>query len=241
MPGVTACAVARCGTMSVVMYTTDRRFEQEDVCQMEEPIASDNIRGTADTWLDAATESLLESGIESVRILPLAKKLNMSRTSFYWFFKDREELLATLLGRWKATNTINWIARTEAYAETISEAVLNVFDCWFDDTIFDNRYEAAIRSWGQQAPQIATELADADAKRIAALTEMFERFGYELLAAQVRARTMYLTQLGYVSMKTTEPMAERMTRIATYAEVFTGMSPTAREMQRFFARRVLTA
>ncbi|WP_186141888.1 TetR/AcrR family transcriptional regulator, partial [Burkholderia gladioli] len=101
---------------------------------MEEPIAAENIRGSADTWLDAATESLLESGIESVRILPLAKKLNLSRTSFYWFFKDREELLATLLARWKEKNTAHWIARTEAYADSISEAVLNVFDCWFDDT-----------------------------------------------------------------------------------------------------------
>ncbi|MCA8091691.1 TetR/AcrR family transcriptional regulator [Burkholderia anthina] len=208
---------------------------------MEEPIAAENLRGSADTWLDAATESLLESGIESVRILPLAKKLNLSRTSFYWFFKDREELLATLLARWKGKNTANWVARTEAYADSISEAVLNVFDCWFDDTIFDNRYEAAIRSWGQQAPEIATELADADTKRIAALTAMFERFDYAPVAAQVRARTMYLTQLGYVSMKTTEPMSERMARIATYAEVFTGKLPTDREMQRFFARRAPAA
>ncbi|MBM2769309.1 TetR/AcrR family transcriptional regulator [Burkholderia anthina] len=208
---------------------------------MEEPIAAENLRGSADTWLDAATESLLESGIESVRILPLAKKLNLSRTSFYWFFKDREELLATLLARWKGKNTANWVARTEAYADSISEAVLNVFDCWFDDTIFDNRYEAAIRSWGQQAPEIATELADADTKRIAALTAMFERFDYAPVVAQVRARTMYLTQLGYVSMKTTEPMNERMARIATYAEVFTGKLPTEREMQRFFARRTPAA
>ena len=78
-------------------------------------------------------------------------------------------------------------------------------NCWFDDTIFDNRYEAAIRSWGQQAPEIAIELPDADTKRIA----MFERFDYAPLVAQVRARTMYLTQLGYVSMKTTEPLNDR--------------------------------
>jgi len=208
---------------------------------MEEPIAAENLRGSADTWLDAATESLLEGGVEFVRILPLAKKLNLSRTSFYWFFKDREELLATLLARWKAKNTDNWLARTEAYADTISEAVLNVFDCWFDDAIFDNRYEAAIRSWGQQAPEIATELADADAKRIAALTAMFERFDYAPVEAQVRARTMYLTQLGYVSMKMTEPMDERMARIATYAQVFTGQQPTDRDMQRFFARRAPAA
>ena len=47
--------------------------------------------------LKPPTTLLLESGVDSVRISPLAKKLGLSRTSFYWFFKDREELLAALV------------------------------------------------------------------------------------------------------------------------------------------------
>jgi len=62
--------------------------------------------------------------------------------------------LAALLSRWKSTNTGNWIKRADAYAESVCEAVLNVFDCWFDDTIFDSRFEAAIRSWAQQSPDM---------------------------------------------------------------------------------------
>ncbi len=62
-------------------------------------------RGSQEGWLEAAYESLLESGVDSVKILPLAKKLNLSRTSFYWFFKDREELLAAPLSRWRDKNT----------------------------------------------------------------------------------------------------------------------------------------
>ncbi|RDU96629.1 TetR/AcrR family transcriptional regulator [Trinickia dinghuensis] len=198
---------------------------------------ADEARGSPERWLECAYECLLEGGVESVRILPLAKKLNLSRTSFYWFFKDREALLDALLNRWKSKNTDNWIRQTEAYAESVCEAVLNVFDCWFDDSIFDSRHEAAIRSWAQQSPAIADEIADADAKRIGALTRLFERFGYEPLTADVRARAMYLVQLGYVSMKTREEMPERMMRIAEYVEIFTGRRAKNRELQRFFARR----
>jgi AcrR family transcriptional regulator len=198
---------------------------------------ADASRGSPEMWLEAAYDSLLVGGIDSVRILLLAKKLNLSRGSFYWFFKDREELLSTLLARWKEKNTGNWIARTEAYAETICEAVLNVTDCWFDDTIFDSKYEAAIRSWAQQSPEVARETAAVDAGRIAALVAMFERFDYERADAEVRARALYYTQLGYVASQPNDPMALRMSRISRYAELFTSVKPQERELERFFARR----
>ncbi|MGF6261851.1 AcrR family transcriptional regulator [Paraburkholderia youngii] len=200
--------------------------------QLHEP-----ARGSADAWLEAAYECLLEGGVDSVRVLTLGKKLNLSRTSFYWFFKDRDELLAALLARWKQKNTGNWVERTEAYAESIAEAILNVFDCWFDDTIFDSRFEAAIRSWAQQSPEVARELAEDDARRIAALTAMFRRFNYDPKPADVRARTAYFVQVGYVSTHQNEELAVRMDRIPEYVEVFTGKRAKKNELERFYARR----
>ena len=52
----------------------------------------------------------------------------------------------------------------------------------------------------------------------------------------MRARTVYLTQIGYISMKTEEKMAERMARIPHYVEIFGGQAPTRRELDRFYAR-----
>jgi AcrR family transcriptional regulator len=225
---------SHCGTMPVAP-ARNCRIRSPGIHLVDQTV--DAVRGSADMWLDVAYESLLDGGIESVRIMPLAKKLNLSRTSFYWFFVDREELLAALLSRWKSTNTGNWIKRAEAYAENVCEAVLNVFDCWFDDAIFDSRYEAAIRSWAHQSPEIAREAADDDERRVAALTAMFTRFDYKPLAADVRARAMYFTQLGYLSTQPNEDMAVRMSRIAEYVEVFTGVRPEERELQRFFSRR----
>ncbi|MBX8803545.1 TetR/AcrR family transcriptional regulator, partial [Ochrobactrum sp. MR28] len=62
-------------------------------------------RGSKELWLGAAYQVLLESGVDNVRILPLAKMLKLSRTSFYWFFKDREALLEALLQLWQEKNT----------------------------------------------------------------------------------------------------------------------------------------
>ena len=199
--------------------------------------ASDTgARGSPAGWLAAAYQCLVESGVDAVRIAPLAERLNLSRTSFYWFFKDREELLATLIDQWRGKNTHNLISQAGAYAETIAEAILNVFDCWLDSDLFDSRLEFAVRSWAQQSAQVAAEINKADAARIEALRDMFIRFDYAPQPADVRARTIYLTQIGYISMKTREDLATRMTRVPYYVQVFTDQAPQKRELERFFAR-----
>lgn len=193
-------------------------------------------KGSQDVWLDAAFEMLLESGVDSVRILSLAKRLKLSRTSFYWFFKDREALLEALVARWREKNTQGLVQQTEAYAENIVEALLNVFDCWLNPTLFDSPLEFAMRSWALQSASVVSEIDAADATRIEALARMFQRYGYDPLAANVRGRTIYLTQIGYISMKTLEPLEVRMQRIPAYVEIFTGQPPGSRELQRFHAR-----
>lgn len=190
-------------------------------------------RGSQEGWLDAAYRSLLESGVDSVKILPLAKKLNLSRTSFYWFFRDREELLGALVARWREKNTGNLVKRSEAYAETLAEAMLNVFDCWLDTSLFDARFEFAVRSWALQSGEILAEVRQADEARLEALRRMFIRFGHCETAADVRARTTYLVQIGYISMQSDEDLATRMKRIPDYIAIYTGQTPQQRELDRF--------
>lgn len=200
------------------------------------PTDTPAAKGSQDVWLDAAFELLLESGVDSVRILPLAKRLKLSRTSFYWFFKDREALLEALIARWRVKNTQGLVHQTEAYAENIVEAMLNVFDCWLNPRLFDSQLEFAMRSWALQSAAVVREIDAADATRIDALTRMFERYGYDPLAANVRGRTIYLTQIGYISMNTQEPLEVCMQRIPSYVEIFTGQPPGARDLHRFHAR-----
>lgn len=202
----------------------------------QEKLGETGWRGSREGWLDAAYECLVEAGVDAVRVLPLSKRLKLSRTSFYWFFADREELLAALIDLWRSKNTGNLIRQTESYAGSIAEAILNVFDCWLDPKLFDSRFEFAVRSWAQQSPDVARGIDSADTARLEALQAMFVRFGFEPFAADVRARTLYLTQIGYISMKTEETLATRMARIPKYVEIFTGREPTVSEMERFCAR-----
>ncbi len=203
---------------------------------METLVNDSGWRGSVDLWLGAAYELFLESGIDAVRILPLAKKLNLSRTSFYWFFKDRHALLDLLISKWREKNTGNIIKQASTYAETIAEAALNVSDCWFDPALFDSKLEFAVRSWALQSKEVQAEVESADQQRLAALAHMFKRFGHDDMSADVRSRTIYLLQIGYISMQTSEAKALRMKRIPTYVEVFTDRAPKPRELARFYAR-----
>lgn len=197
-------------------------------------------RGTRDLWLDAAQEALLEGGVEAVKIQPLARQLNLARTSFYWFFTDREALLTALLERWRDKNTGSLLARAAAYADSVAEAMLNVTDCWLDPALFDARFEFAVRSWALQSPRVLDEVRRADADRLAALGAMLARFGIDPALAEVRARTTYLTQIGYIAMQAREDLATRMARIPAYVTIFCGEAPAPRELARFHARHGYT-
>lgn len=195
-------------------------------------------RGSADLWLDAAYQLLIEGGVEAVKVMPLAERLGLSRTSFYWHFADREALLDGLIARWQSRNTANLVRQTEKPAATITEATLNLFDCWIIQDLFDSRLEFAIRTWALTDPALANTLAAADATRIAAIKAMFLRFGYPEAEADIRAHTVYLTQIGYISMRLTEPLLPRLDRIPPYALTFTGQGPSEAEVTAFRTRHL---
>ena len=193
-------------------------------------------RGSRELWLEAAREAVIEAGLDAVKIQPLASRLNLSRTSFYWFFKDRAALLEALLQSWEHSNTASLVAATENYAETITEATLNVIGVFLDDGPFEPRLDLAVRGWAHQTSAVAGRVHKADDTRLEAVKRMFERFGYDPNEADVRARTVYLTQIGYISMQVNEDLVTRMIRIPDYVKTYTGHAPPERELRRFHAR-----
>jgi AcrR family transcriptional regulator len=193
-------------------------------------------KGSAELWLDAAYEILVKTGVDAVRIATLAERLKISRASFYWFFKDRDAMLEALIERWRQKNTGSLVRRANDYAETIVEAMLNVTDCWFRKEMFDSRLEFAIRSWAIQSPELRRELQIADNVRIESIKAMLMRFGVPEDTADVRARAVYLIQIGYISAHITEDMVTRMKRIPEYVMMYTGVKPKQRDLDRFHDR-----
>lgn len=193
-------------------------------------------RGSKELWLEAAYQLLVEGGIDNVRILSLAKMLKLSRTSFYWFFKDREALLDALLLLWQEKNTSALLGQSQLHAASLAEATLNLFDCWLNNNLFDSQLEHAIRSWGVQSPTVAQALTEADTMRMEAIKHMFIRHGSEPLVADVRSRALYLTQIGYISMNTQEDTATRLLRVPSYVAIFSGALPSQQELENFQRR-----
>jgi AcrR family transcriptional regulator len=205
----------------------------------QSPQKKSGWRGSEDLWLGAAYDLLIEKGVDAVKVLPLAQTLGLSRTSFYGHFESREALLEALVARWRDKNTGNLIRQTQAYAETITEAVLNIFDCWLRPDLFDARLDHAIRNWALGDPALRAILEHTDSDRIDAIAAMFERFGHAPHDARIRAFTIYYTQVGYVSMMVQEDTQVRVDRMPTYIEVFTGKPPSESEVERFRARHLL--
>ena len=193
-------------------------------------------RGSENLWLDAAYRVLVDSGVDAIKVMPLARSLNLSRTSFYWHFDNREALLDALVEKWKRCNTGNLIRQTESYAETITEAVLNLFDCWIDPKLFDARMDFAMRHWAQNSSRLKAILENSDQQRVTAIHKMFTRFGFSETQAGVRAHTVYYTQVGYISIMVEELITDRLKRMPDYVEIFTGRPPSEGEIARFIVR-----
>lgn len=192
-------------------------------------------RGSPELWLQAAYGALVEKGLDAVKIQPLAAQLNLSRTSFYWFFTNRDALLLALAEMWEKRTTLPLVAAARLYAETETEAMLNVIGCFLSDQTFDAPMEQAVRGWAQQDPAMLARLHRADQIRLEALCQMLQAWGHDAQDADVRARTVYLVQIGYISMQTRETLETRLERIPNYVEIYTGRRPSEREMARFRA------
>ena len=52
-------------------------------------------------WLEKALDVLESDGIDEVKIERLARELNISKSGFYWHFKDRKELIRSMITYWE--------------------------------------------------------------------------------------------------------------------------------------------
>ncbi|RMF40425.1 MAG: TetR/AcrR family transcriptional regulator [Alphaproteobacteria bacterium] len=200
--------------------------------------ASEQTRLTREDWLDAGLELLTGAGVERVKITTLADRLGSSRSSFYWFFANRQALLDALLQAWDARNTRGIVRQAGLPAATITEAVCNVFRCWVDPGLFSPRLDFAVREWARRSQAVHRVVEAADAARVEALAAMFRRHDYAPGEAFIRARVLYYMQIGYYAIDLKETLEDRLALVPDYLRSFTGREPTEAEIAAFsrFAR-----
>ncbi len=189
-----------------------------------------NIKVTKQDWLDAAMEVLVNGGASQVKIMSLGEKLGVSRSSFYWYFKDRRDLLNALLDHWQQSNTVALVAQCEIPAATITEAVCNDFRCFIDPNCFDSHLDFAVRDWARRNDGVRKAFERSEEARLKAARLMFERFGFPPQEALTRARTLYYMQIGYYAADLDETLEQRNALTADYVLGFTGTRPSQDEL-----------
>lgn len=194
-----------------------------------------NVKVTRDDWLNAAMAVLVGDGVEQVKILTLSARLGVSRSSFYWYFDDRQHLLDDLLEVWNSSNTGVIQRHCALPSATMPEAVLNLFRCFVGDDAFDHRLDFAIREWARRSCTVREVVDRADSARLSAIAGMFTRHGFDPAEADTRARILYYMQIGYFAMELNEPLDERLGRVAGYVAGFTGVPATDAEIDAFIA------
>lgn len=186
-------------------------------------------RTSREDWIEAALDTLISEGVDSVKVLLIAEKLSCARSSFYWYFKNRAELLDALLDHWQSTNAKSIVSKSLEPATSINAALINVFECWIDESLFDTRLDFAIREWARRSGTVRRAMDISDSYILDALTQMFERYDFEKAEAEVRARIVYYTQIGYNRMDPQEAMEQRVRRGPNYIYCMTGQPLSAAE------------
>jgi AcrR family transcriptional regulator len=190
-------------------------------------------RATRDDWVQAALRALKDSGIGRVKVAVLAEQLGVARSSFYWYFTGRDDLETALLDVWEDHNTTPILDRAARPAPTITAAVLGLFECWADPSMFDHRLEFAVREWARRDDSVRERLERSDTQRIEAIAALHHRYGDDETTATVRARVQYHSQIGMYALGVDEPIEDRLRMAPIYVRVFTGSEATDQEISTF--------
>ena len=163
---------------------------------------------TREDWLVAALAALKESGIEGVKVLPLAKRLGSSRGSFYWHFRDRRDLLRGLLDYWDRWSTDSMITALAGVAEIEPRERIWIL-VQRVQTQELSIHDPAIRAWALYDPDAARVVRRVDRKRLKTVAGLFREAGFSEEQVAVRARLLAVYLMGDALVFVREPAARR--------------------------------
>jgi AcrR family transcriptional regulator len=148
---------------------------------------------TPETWIEAATEVLVDQGIDHVRVDVLATQLGVTRGSFYWHFRDREDLLRRVLQAWRERATEALTRRLESARSDPREQLHDAASLPFRGRAAAKaaRIELAIRAWARRDAMAREALDEADAARLAHHERIFAALGFAEGEARSRAFLLY--------------------------------------------------
>ncbi|MEZ4238435.1 MAG: helix-turn-helix domain-containing protein [Myxococcota bacterium] len=153
--------------------------------------------------MTGALALLTEAGADAVRVEPLARRLGVTKGSFYWHFAGRDALLAAALAHWEQVETLAIIAGLEAAAPGAERLRALVRQAWAAPTARGR----AVRAWAAHDDAAAEVVRRVDARRTDYVAAQFVAAGLPPEAAAGRARMLYAALVGEADLAPLEPAA----------------------------------
>lgn len=177
-------------------------------------------------WIEAGLAVLAESGVEAVRVEPLAKRMNMTKGSFYWHFKDRNDLLDAILAEWVEIDTHSIIGQVNQIDADPKTKLLRLFELAIADNgltpgLVNGRIENAIRAWATNDMKVAVVVGQVDRQRLDYTKNLFFEIGFSETEALVRARLAYYSLVGEFTIGVRTSQGDRLAEIRLQHTILT--------------------
>ncbi|HVA16107.1 MAG TPA: helix-turn-helix domain-containing protein [Candidatus Dormibacteraeota bacterium] len=157
-------------------------------------------------WIHAAMEVLASDGLEAVRVENLAKKLGISKGSFYWHFRDRDDLLDAMLEAWES-GEVDWNVDEREVHRDPAGRWASVVELLSREA--QRNLDVAIFSWAREDEKVGRRASEIEKRRAAHLRQVFREIGFTRAQAEEWSETAMLVYLGWV---------DRATRDAAFRE-----------------------
>jgi AcrR family transcriptional regulator len=149
-------------------------------------------------WVDIASDILADKGIDAVRVEPLARKLKVTKGSFYWHFANRQELLNAVLNMWRKRATSEVIKRLNSSKLPAEERLYELlqFPKHGSHAIQGANLENAIRQWAKHDVTVKQAVDEVDQHRLVFIENIYEELGFTQKDAKTKAVFFYCMMQG---------------------------------------------
>jgi AcrR family transcriptional regulator len=147
-------------------------------------------------WIDFALQKLSKEGIDKVTIAALARDLKVTKGSFYWHFKDREDLLKAMLARWEETGSQVVFSEVKRIGGDAKRRLKHMSDIIFRRYGDQLNFELALREWGRKDPKIRHVIAQEDERRMGYMQGLFAEIYEDPKIAEAKAWLLFSLYIG---------------------------------------------
>ncbi len=161
------------------------------------PIQAEKIRLSADDWQQAALDALSEGGLQGIAIETLAKRLGVTKGSFYWHFSSRDALVQSALELWESQEQEQVFGKLDSLSNA-QERLSALVSLVAVEIKAHRIYSELLKTIDH--PLVKPVLERVSKRRIDYLTASFRQAGMPRNQAINRARLTYASYVGFLQL-----------------------------------------